>query len=294
MSKTKTKKKPAKKNITKRVQKKTQPKISPKTNKRSAAFEKEVNKNSYITKESAFAVQSDVVIWVATDYSKFILNDFNRNPSHYKKIKAAIVKNDRARYMPILVDKNMNIVDGQNRFLACKELGKPIYFVVAQDISINDAPDINSASKNWTMTDYVQHFAKRGREPYIKMLDLAAKYGQRLSVIAQFAKSREKTRSTSDIVKQGIFEFKTGINVEDFFKHMATFQKYYSFAGKESFIRAALKLYNHKDYKAEIMEKKLRNASGIVHDQPRTDMMVDELIKLYNYRSRQPITIDKK
>ncbi|MEK6829851.1 MAG: ParB N-terminal domain-containing protein [Nanoarchaeota archaeon] len=261
--------------------------------KASTKFEAEVNKSSHVVKEKAKAVQSDVIIWRTEDYGVFKLNEFNRDPSHYKKIKEAIKKNDQAKYMPILVDKNMNIVDGQNRYLACKELKKPIYFIVSKEIHINDAPDINSAAKNWSMTDYVRHYAKRGREPYIKMLDLAAKYGQRISVIAQFGKLKEGSRSHSENVRAGIFEFKSGVDVEAFFKHMSIFQQYYYYAKKERFIRAAVKLYSHKEYNPAVMEKKLRLASAIVHEQPRTDLMLEELVKLYNYHSRQPIALKK-
>ncbi len=251
----------------------------------------EVEKNSKTTKETPFATESQSKIWVATDYSKFKLNEYNREPGHYKKVLKSIKDKDYTMYNPILVDRQMNIVDGQNRFLACKELGKPIYFIVGQDIHIFAASQINQASKNWTMIDFVQHYAKRGMEPYIKMIDLAAKYQQRLSVIAQFGKLSDNSRSHSESVSRGLFQFRTDIDVNDFFEHVATFQKYYKFAKKERFVRAVLKLYTHEDYSPKTMEKKLRIASSIVHDQPKVEMVIEELVKLYNYKSRNQITI---
>ena len=111
----------------------------------------------------------------------------------------------------------MEIVDGQNRFLACKNLGLPIHFIVSEDIKIFAAADINRASKNWTASDYAEHYAKRGREPYVRLLDLCAKYDQRLSIVQQFGKMSNNARSHSDNVKSGNFQFRDDVNIDEFF-----------------------------------------------------------------------------
>lgn len=251
----------------------------------------EIEGNSITETEKPFAVESDVRIWVANDYSKFKLSEYNRDPSHYKKVLESIKANDYTQYQPILVDGNMTIVDGQNRFLACRELQLPIHFIISMDIHIFAAADINQASKNWGMIDYVQHYSKRGMEPYTKMLDLCAKYSQRISVIAQFGKIVEGIKSHTDNVKSGKFTFREDIDVEKFFEHLSQFQKYYNFSTNERFAKALLKMYMHPDYSDKLMINKLRIASGIVHDQPSVDMMLVELLKLYNYKSRKPLTV---
>lgn len=133
--------------------------------------------------EQVFAKQSDVRVFTSNQYDKFILSELNRIPGHYKKVLQSIKENDYTKYQPILVNSRLEIVDGQNRFLACKELGLPIHFIVSDEIQIFAAADINRASKNWTASDYAIHYAKRGREPYIKLLDLCARFNQKLSVV---------------------------------------------------------------------------------------------------------------
>jgi len=241
--------------------------------------------------EQPFAIESDVKIWIARDYSKFVLSELNRDPSHYRKVLESIKTNDYTQYQPILVDKKMNIVDGQNRFLACKELGLPIYFIISREIHIYAAADINQASKNWSMQDFVQHYSKRGKENYTKMLDLCAKYGQRISTIAQFGKYSNGVNSHTENVKRGDFYFRDDVDIDGFFSHLATFQKYYSFSKNDRFVKALLKMYMHKDYSVDVMENKLRIASGIVNDQPKVDLMLSELLKLYNYKQRKQLVI---
>lgn len=255
------------------------------------SFEVENDLHKAETKSEPFAIQSDVLIWTATDYSKFKLNEFNREPSHYKRVLDSIQRNDHTKYQPILVDREMNIVDGQNRFLACKELGLPIHFIVSKDIHIFAAADINQASKNWSTLDYVQHYSKRGKESYTKILDLCAKYNQRISIIIQFGKLSEGAKSHTENVKRGNFQFREDIDVEDFFEHVSVFNNYYDFSKNDRFVRALLRLYLHEDYDKNRMVNKLRKASGIVNEQPKIELIVEELLKVYNYRARKVLTL---
>lgn len=254
-------------------------------------METQVKQDSKTTSEEVFATQSEIRIFITNDYDKFELSEYNRDPSHYKKLLESIKKNDYTQYQPILVDKNLVIVDGQNRFLACKELGKPIHFIVSQDIHIFAAADINQASKNWNVTDYARHYAKRGNPEYIRLLDICHKYDQRISVVMAFGKQSGGVKSHTQNVKSGNFEFKTEIDIDDFFEHIRIFEDYYTFAKREKFIKAMLKIYIHENYDKKKMENKLRQTSGIVKEQPRVDMMTEELLKLYNYRNRKPIHI---
>jgi hypothetical protein len=248
--------------------------------------------NTETTQKEVFARKSDVNIFTSNQYDKFVLSELNRVPGHYKKVLQSIKDNDYTKYQPILVNSKMEIVDGQNRFLACKELGLPIHFIVSDEIKIFAAADINRASKNWTAMDYAIHYAKRGREPYIKLLDLCAKYNQKLSIVQCFGKmSGGSHRSHSENVKSGGFQFRDDVDIEDFLEHMMDFDSYYNFSKKDKFVKAVLKLYLTKGYDKDKMRKKLRIASGIVHEQPRVDMMTEEILKLYNYKSRKPLKV---
>jgi len=247
---------------------------------------------STVTTKEVHATQSKVRIFITSDYTIFKLSELNRVPGHYKKVLESIRENDYTMYQPILVNSKMEIVDGQNRFLACRELGLPVHFIVSEDINIFAAADINRASKNWSSNDYAEHYAKRGREPYIRLLDLCAKYNQRISVVQQFGKMSNNVNSHAENVKSGNFQFRDDIDIEDFFDHMEDFAPYYkSYYNRDKFVKAVLKLYMKKGYKKDVMKSKLRMASGIVHEQPRVDMMSEELVKLYNYKSKNKISL---
>lgn len=71
-------------------------------------------------------------IEISNDYKKFNFASFNRSlvKSNIEKLKKEAIKEDNFPYFPIVVDKNLTIIDGQHRYKACMELNKPIYYIV--------------------------------------------------------------------------------------------------------------------------------------------------------------------
>lgn len=111
------------------------------------------------------------------NYSKFKLINFNReiNDKHVKKL----VKSMQVQYLPIpiLVNENMEIIDGQHRFTACQQLGLPIHYAVMDEKkSVDVIQRINSLSKAWKLTDYHRAYVIQGKQEYIKLNDLLKKY----------------------------------------------------------------------------------------------------------------------
>jgi hypothetical protein len=76
--------------------------------------------------ENATATQGG--IQVTSDYDQFVIMEANReqNRGHIEAIKAAFGEmGNLTRVQPILVNERFEIIDGQHRFIACKELGEP-------------------------------------------------------------------------------------------------------------------------------------------------------------------------
>ena len=111
-------------------------------------------------------------IRVTTNYDDFRFWKNNRNPVKYDKLVKSIQANDLTSACPILVNRNRFIIDGQNRFLACKKLGKPIYYIV-KDIPDKEIDNyiitLNTASTNWNLPDYLSYYIKKGYTNYIEL-----------------------------------------------------------------------------------------------------------------------------
>ena len=121
------------------------------------------------------------VVLQTKDYGQFHMDKLNRelNTSHAKKLLEKIKENKKLVLEPILVDKSMKIIDGQHRFWALSQLGLPITYMIDDQISIIDAPELNSSQRNWTSMDYIKVFANKGNTNYQHLLEELEEYKNR-------------------------------------------------------------------------------------------------------------------
>ena len=80
------------------------------------------------------------IIQRTTTLDKFKLKKGNRfiNEAHVKALIDSIKKHNLLHLQPIIVDTNMNVIDGQHRLKAAERLQVPIYYVIAADVSFDD------------------------------------------------------------------------------------------------------------------------------------------------------------
>jgi hypothetical protein len=76
---------------------------------------------------------------------------------------------------PIIVNKDLLIIDGQHRFAAAEELGIPIYYIIDPDASEREIQTRNVQMKSWKMTDHL-HFHSSQNDHYYFMLSMTEKY----------------------------------------------------------------------------------------------------------------------
>lgn len=107
------------------------------------------------------------------DYDLFEFFDGNRPPTHWRRIMQSIEKKDLTKFVPILttlVKGKFYIIDGQNRFLACKALRKPIYYMVLPlDCDEETMYILNVDRKNWTLENYLNFWVTQGNSHYIRV-----------------------------------------------------------------------------------------------------------------------------
>lgn len=77
---------------------------------------------------------------------------------------------------PILVNENMEIIDGQGRFEALKQLELPIEYIVQSGISVKECIAMNIYQTNWVLLDYINSYADKGIQSYIYLIRGMKKY----------------------------------------------------------------------------------------------------------------------
>jgi hypothetical protein len=134
-------------------------------------------------------------VYVTSNYESFGFISGNReiNSSNLEKIKESL-KTKQILESAIIVGYSPNdldgkvfkIIEGQHRFVACKQLGLPLSFIVRMDFDINDHSKsiadiqlLNTASKEWDVTNFMGSRATLGEEPYVRYKKIYDKYKSR-------------------------------------------------------------------------------------------------------------------
>lgn len=113
-------------------------------------------------------------VYRTSDLSMFKTLKGNRDVKENRK-QALIESIDKHGYItnPIIVNEKYEVIDGQGRLSACKELGCPIDYVIVPNVGINECMVLNMNMKNWLTIDFVESYAKQGKEDYVNILDLS-------------------------------------------------------------------------------------------------------------------------
>lgn len=143
-------------------------------------------------------------IYSEDDYTVFKRLAENRDvtPSRVNKLIASI--SERYVLNPIVVNENMEVIDGQGRFDARRTLRLPIHYIVAEGADINDCQRMNKYNSIWTALDYAISHAKGGKEAYIVLLKTCKESGFPISRVLRLA--NHGTRKSKYSTKMSAFE----------------------------------------------------------------------------------------
>lgn len=110
-------------------------------------------------------------VFSTCDYNAFKKLDGNRDiMEKRKKLLVQSIKERGWIRNPIVVNEKMEVIDGQGRLEALRELGMPVEYVIAEGATIADCIALNVKQSNWTNTDYVKSYAETGNEDYVILL----------------------------------------------------------------------------------------------------------------------------
>lgn len=142
-----------------------------------------------------------------TNYFQFRFIDGNRDVKHAAKIKKSI-EAVGLLICPILVNEKFEIIDGQGRFTACKELNLPVYYVQQNGIGIEEVRKMNSVSSNWVTGDYVHSYTEgdETKDSYIYLQSLQKQFPDfSYTFLATVANKVNKHSETVKNIKDGSF-----------------------------------------------------------------------------------------
>jgi hypothetical protein len=123
-------------------------------------------------------------VLTTSDLSLFVFDRTNRrrNPKALADLRKSIRRVGFLTHLfPVVVSAqpsgSLLVLDGQHRVMIAREMNLPVCYVVAEGLTIEDAPTINVPGVSWSLDDYVRSYAERGSDHYGAVLGLMQDYG---------------------------------------------------------------------------------------------------------------------
>ena len=226
----------------------------------------------------------ETVIRKTNNYSKFknILGNRDLRGTNYNKLIKSM--KEKQLIIPILCNDKMEIIDGQHRYEACKELHYPLYYYVVDGYEIDDVKRANLVSCNWVIDDYLNLNVEIGKEDYKKFKEIKEEYKlSSAQLLEVFAKFQEKSlNEVKMLFEDGTFEINKLEEVMDFLIALKDFSvlKEHTSMG---FTKAFLKLYSLEDYNHKTMVSRVEKQSYKLEKRGSYRQYLELLVEIYNF-----------
>lgn len=164
---------------------------------------------------------SNLQIQATTNYGQFKTLKGNRpvNPTHVRKLAASIQKRNLMPYLPIVVNKDMYVIDGQHRIEAAKKIQEEVYYITIPSTGMEEIRLLNANSKPWGPKEYAESYAMEGNQDYITLLSLVNEYSIPLTCTAEVLSGHKITSGGKhDSIRSGKFKVKNLKNATSFLK----------------------------------------------------------------------------
>jgi hypothetical protein len=222
------------------------------------------------------------------DQFKFIKGNRNVKQSHVK----SLIESMKIEYLKIPIDVNekMEIIDGQHRYMAIKELQLPLFYIVRHGWGIKEMQMCNMNKIKWSGTDEMDSQCELNNINYIRIKRLMEKYN--INIVTARLCMNHKKSVASFMHGQWIAtseDYDRACVIAEFLN--AVKSKYGIDTSRYALVAAISKLYDNPNFNLKHFEKKL----NIVHNRFYPVLTVDEQIEqietLYNYRNQNKVNL---
>jgi len=236
---------------------------------------------------------STTPIYFTKDYKlfKFITGNRNINERKVKKIINDIDDGlNMLKYCPIVVTKEMKIIDGQHRFHVCKILKHPVFYVIAEEISLKQIANINSRTERWKPIDFVNCYMANGNTQYAIIKRFVDEYQLPVScalmVLTNGITGNAYSLRQIKEFENGEFKVVNEAGAEKLVKYSMRFD---DFPGRTTgtFLKALNYLFRAKLFNEEILIKKFLDNKEALTIQGSHKGYLIKLEEIYNYRNQK-------
>jgi hypothetical protein len=243
--------------------------------------------------------ESSVKIYWTTQYGNFKWLKGNReiNEAKVKKIIKDIEAGiDLLKYAPIIVNEKMEIIDGQHRYMAAKQLKKPVHYVIHQYADLELVPAINSKSTKWKTADYLNSYIDLKKPVYVALQDFVDHFkGVSIATAAKLFHSGSVWGGAGDpamdAFREGTLKADHQDKAHDLAELLADFKPYTDNPFSSRMFRVIGELNGNGKYDHKLLLRKLEESGRRIENMENPKSIIQDMESIINHKSRNRIII---
>lgn len=242
-------------------------------------------------------------VYVTKDLGMFSSIDGNRVPNliHVKRLTESLRKYGM-KCNPILVNEKMQVIDGQHRLLAAKEVKSEVYFIIIFGSNLTDVHTLNLNQKNWSKKDFMEGYANMGLKSYIKLRDFVKKnedytfmdciaFCNNTSSICATTNKTGQKKSGQYIFEEGTWLGKDFNLGQEWANKIRMIKPYYIGYNRSVFVGAMIILFQHPDFDFNEFMHKVRLQPTALVDCANRDQYKTLIEDIYNFKRRDKVNL---
>jgi hypothetical protein len=246
-------------------------------------------------------------VYRTNDLSIFKSIDGNRVPNlqHIRRLSAS-VEQYGMKCNPIIVNESFEVIDGQHRLAAAREVGTFVYYIMINGYTLREVHTLNLNQKNWTKKDFMNGYADMGIESYVKLRKFVDKNddftfndciafcsnvtgGNHNAISAKYKTDRSK--NLKEVFEEGTWIGKDFEIAQDWANKIRMIKPYYHNYTRTSFVGTMIGLLLNDKFDFNEFMHKLRLQPTAMVDCANRDQYKTLIEDIYNYRSRNKISL---
>jgi|CXWL01.1.fsa_nt_gi hypothetical protein len=231
------------------------------------------------------------MVYKTTDYEKFKLIIGNRKllPGHISKLVKSIGENNYLHSNPIIVNENMEVIDGQHRLEACKQLNIPVHYAIIEKGSLDSVILFNENQKAWKVQDYLDSYVYQGNLNYTTLSEFVQVYNLPIGTGIHLLDNRSLSHGKiMQEFKKGNFKVKNLKYAEDFAKKLSELRTVFdkNIVSSRDFMSAFEMANKNPKFDYSIFLQKAKIDGVVLHRRGSAKDYLREIEEIYNHWSR--------
>ena len=226
------------------------------------------------------------------DYDRFVFVHSNRVIKRKRVLdwKRILSVKNLMHCMPLVANRSYQLLDGQHRLTAARELGIPVNYTISDSMGVEDIADANSKGHGWKSTDHIHHYACMENRDYMMLETFLDKYKIGVTMAAGLLMGGgEGGVFHTRAITNGTFKIKDWEHACEVADHIYAFRPYVKHYKHSHFMRAIATVYDHKDYEPAKMLKKIEYLSSRLKRHPDTIGYIENIEEIYNHKNQQKV-----